>query len=115
MSDKELIALKDHEIAKQKAEIEHFKFRIEQLEKLIFSSRSEKFKSSLVESQLSLFNSESEQVDDIQDTEVEQVSYERKKSKPHSGRNKFPSHLPVEETIIELVEGVSGMEKSENR
>lgn len=111
MSDKEIIALKDQEIERQKTENAHLKFRIGQLEKLIFASSSEKFKSSVSEIQLNLFNSETEQSDVTQNAELEQISYTRKKGKAHPGRNKFPSHLPVEETIIEPTEDVSDLEK----
>ncbi|KAK3874564.1 hypothetical protein Pcinc_020493 [Petrolisthes cinctipes] len=96
---------------KLKEEAEYLKFEIAQLKKLIFGSKSEKFKSSEVPpEQLNLFNT-IEEVEEEVLVEVEEITYERKKSKTHKGRNKLPDHLPVQEIIIEPEVDTTGMVK----
>lgn len=94
-------------IAELKAENALLKHRLRQLEKMIFGSKSERFKSELPEDQLSLF-AEEDNHETEQDTPTEQISYERKKKK-HPGRNPFPDHLPVEEITIEPLIDTKGM------
>ena len=86
----------------------------EQLKKLIFGSKSERYiPSSIDQSQLNIF----QQADPIAEAEIEkeQITYERDKAgkikKPHPGRHKFPSHLPVDEVIIEPEMETTGMLK----
>lgn len=85
-----------------KAEVADLKSKYEQLKKLIFGSKSERFVETLANAdQLNLFNIElpAEQ----NETPTEKISYERqkKKRKKHPGRSPLPKHLPVQEIIIE--------------
>ena len=73
-------------------------FQLNELKKLIFGSKSERFISTDIPNQLNLFSefisTEAPQV------KTEKISYERKKAKKHPGRHPLPEHLPVEENII---------------
>jgi len=88
-----------------KSENVQLKFQLEQMKKLIFGSKSERFiETGSNTEQLNLFNTdtiEAQQAEAL--TEI--VSYKRKKRntkrKKHPGRYPFPDHLEVEEQIIE--------------
>ena len=99
---------KDQIIAQKDAEIAELKQELAQLKKLIFSSKSERFKMDGDGSQGNLFGTL-----DLKQTAPlpkEKISYERqKRSKKHAGRNAIPDHLPVEEIIIEPDEDTTGM------
>jgi len=79
------------------------------LKKLIFGSRSERFKLEQSVDQLSLFAEQEEAL--APEEEKQTISYERKKAKRHQGRNVIPEHLPVEEVVIEPEEDITGMKK----
>jgi transposase len=92
-----------------KSNINYLEFRIEQLNRLLFGAKRERFISNEQHGQLSL-------PFDIPETKTEegkteQISYTRKKKprKNHPGRKPFPDHLPVEEIVIEPEEDTSGM------
>lgn len=94
-----------------KTEVSELKKERERLLKLIFGAKSERFVSETHPEQLSLFADE-EDLQEEQDEETIEVSYERKKNgKKHPGRNVIPEHLPVEEVVIEPEEDVSGMKR----
>lgn len=82
-----------------KKENSSLKFRLEQLQKLVFGSKNERFVQSTNEEQLELFQSDQELIEPI--AEVEQISYDRTKKNNHPGRNSIPDHLPVEEEVLE--------------
>lgn len=91
------------------SDINYYKFRIEQLNRLLFGAKRERFISNEQYGQLSL-------PFDIPDTQSEtereeQISYTRKKKsrEKHPGRKPLPDHLPVEEIILEPEEETSGM------
>lgn len=92
----EIIREKDAIIKTQKEEIN-------QLKRLIFGSKSERFVTVGEEGdQLALFEQEAQQSDSDNIAESkEQINYERSKRKKHPGRHKLPDHLPVEEVTIE--------------
>ena len=87
------------QIKEQKEEISALKFQIQQLNKLIFGSKRERFTSNILDGQLNLFDIP--ETESIEEQPTEQITYERKKTKKHPGRNPLPDHLPVEEIIIE--------------
>lgn len=79
------------------------------LKKMIFGSKSERFQQEQSADQLSLFQQDGE--DQPEQEEKQTITYERKVSKKHEGRNAIPEHLPVEEIIIEPEEDTTGMKK----
>lgn len=89
-------------------EVLYLSAEIEQLKRLIFGSKKERFIPQLPDHiQLSLFEQEA---DTTQATpEKEKISYERNKpTKKHPGRNEIPAHFEVEERVIEPQQDVTG-------
>ena len=86
------------------------KFENDQLKKLIYSSKKERHASVEVPAeQGNLFNQEPPSEESEAATET--ITYNRKKASSHKGRNKLPSHLPVQEVIIEPDVDTSDMDK----
>lgn len=108
MSKDEKIAELTLELSDSKQEILNLKQELSTLKKLIFGTKSERFKGVEDINQLSLFEG-SEKPKDLT-PEKETITYQRNK-KQHPGRNKLPEHLPVEEIVIEPKEGVEGLKK----
>ena len=81
------------------------KSEINQLKKLIYGSKSERFIPSQDSSQLNIFDKEKaeEKPKEDQEVEKEEITYQRDKTgkRNHPGRHKFPLHLEVEEIIVE--------------
>lgn len=92
----------------QKHEINSLRQQISQLLKLVNGFKSERFVSSIVSQQATLFDLEENTT--VIPRETEQVSYTRSK-KNHPGRHKLPEHLPVKEIIIEPKESLEGLVK----
>ena len=92
----------------QKQENNLLKQQIDQLLRLVNGFKSERFVSSIVSEQPTLFDLEENTT--VTPTETEQVSYTRSKKK-HPGRHKLPEHLPVKEVIIEPEQSVEGLVK----
>jgi len=88
---------------------ENLKFQLEQLKRMLFGSKRERFESAQNPDQLTIpFEIEAEKIE--AEIEKETVTYERIKTrKEHPGRLALPSHLPVNEIIIEPSEDVTGM------
>lgn len=114
--DEQIAALKtvksQLEIDKSQLEIDksQLEFELAQLKRLVYGSKSEKFKSSEVPAeQLNLFADPSQEQTVVEATE--QITYERKKKSNHKGRNELPSHLPVKEIVIEPEEDTTDMVK----
>jgi len=83
---------------------------LEQLKKMIYGSKRERFIQDIDIHQLSLFNPDpSEEIIAPVEEQKQNISYERKVAKKHPGRNEFPDHLPVTEVILEPEEGTEGM------
>lgn len=98
-------------IAEKDARIERLTHELEQLKKLIFGSRKERFIPAQVDVlQGNLFaDMEPEPVE--APVGEQKISYTRKAPKKHPGRNEIPSHLPVNEIIIEPAEDTTGCVK----
>jgi transposase len=96
-------------IDKLQAQINQMQFQIDQMNRLLYGAKRERFISNTDENQLSLpFEVEQEE---SPEKELEVVTYvrEKKKRKEHPGRLALPSHLPVEEIILEPEEDTSSM------
>jgi transposase len=100
-------------ISKLTGDLNAAKFQIEQLRRMIFGSKRERFESAIDSHQLSLeFEPKALEIAEAVKLEREQirVSYLRQKpKKEHPGRMALPSHLPVVETIIEPLEDTTDM------
>jgi transposase len=93
---------KEELIAELKAKdelIKSLQIQIEELKKLIFGSKRERFIPNIPPAQLNLFATDA--IVEPVPVEKENITYERAKTKKHPGRDKLPDHLPVEEIIIE--------------
>jgi transposase len=92
---------------------ERLKFELEQLKRLIFGQKSERFLPipDAVE-QLSLFT-QPEVAQQAAAPATETITYEREKTsaKDHPGRNPIPAHFPVVEITIEPEEDTTGLVK----
>ncbi|HFC00235.1 MAG TPA: IS66 family transposase, partial [Phaeodactylibacter sp.] len=111
--DQKISALTAENLALQN-EIEKLKFEIEQLKRLIYGSKTERFvPTPIANNQGSLFAQNADQASEQkEEIPTETISYERKKArKKHAGRNKIPEHLPTREVIIEPEEDTTGMKK----
>ena len=88
-------------------------FNNEQLRRLIFGSKRERFVSKEDINQMSIdFEPKTAEIEEAIKTELEliRVEYQRKKpKKKHQGRLALPDHLPVVETVIEPNEDNSNM------
>ena len=116
MSSLEIIAQKDAQINQkddlineQSEHIKQLKFQNNQLLRLIYGSKSERFISTIEDpSQLHLFGEQEQQAE--LEEQTEHISYDRKKAtKKHPGRYEIPDHLPVIEQIIEPEENTEGL------
>ena len=104
MSREELIA----ENKAQKEQIASLQFQLNQLQKMVFGAKRERFVPEAADNQLNLF-AEPESKDQREQESTEEVTFTRKKKKKHPGRNAFPEQLPVEEETIEPEEDTSDM------
>ena len=105
MTKKELLA----ELKAKDEVIRSLQYQLEELKKMIFGSKKERFISDTPPEQLNLF-SDSVTEEDPQTVE-ENISYERTKKSKHPGRDKLPEHLPVEEIVIEPEGDLTGMKR----
>jgi transposase len=91
-------------------EIQRLQHELEQLKKLIFGSKRERFVAEVNANQLSLFSNEEIAPPDPV-VETHHIEYDRKTPKKHPGRTALPDHLPVEEVVIEPEEDTTGMKR----
>ncbi|MBK7410722.1 MAG: transposase [Saprospirales bacterium] len=92
------------EIEKYKAleaQVESLKFQLEQMKRMIFGAKSERYIAEVAEEQLSLFDVPS--ASSSQEEKVRVPAHDRKKTKTkkHPVRLVLPEHLKREETVIE--------------
>lgn len=91
------------------SKVAQLQFQIDQMNRLLYGSKRERFIKEQDENQMTLpFDVEEETTPEKQE---ETITYVRKKTKRvnHPGRMALPGHLPVEEIVIEPVEDTSGM------
>ena len=99
---------KDDKINKQEDEITRLAYLVEQLKRMIFGQKSERFENP---DQLELFpkevleEKEQELIEEVEVAIKKRKSYDGK----HPGRHQLPKDLPVEEIILEPTEDVTGM------
>lgn len=108
-----VIIERETSITKLTGELQAARFQLEQLRRMIFGSKRERFVSNIDINQLRIeFEPKSAEIEESVKAEREKirVEYERKKpKKEHHGRMALPAHLPVIETIIEPTEDTTGM------
>ena len=100
-------------ITKLNSDLDAANFQLEQMRRLIFGSKRERFVPAVNTLQMML-DFEPETIEIAKEVEQEKkkikISYQRSKPvKKHRGRLEFPAHLPVVETIIEPEEDTTNM------
>jgi transposase len=105
----------DELVAVNKAQAEliaQLTHQLEQLKRLIYGSKSERFKPSPIDiNQGNLFADDQLEIAETEQVETQTITYDRKTPTKHEGRNEIPDHLPVEIVIIEPDEDTTGMVK----
>jgi transposase len=108
-----VISEKDTAIQKLTQDVELLAFQNDQMRRLIFGSKSERFIPQVHPGQLTLsFEEEIAAIWKAVEEEQEKilVEYKRKKvNKAHPGRLQLPSHLPVNEFVLEPTEDTTDM------
>jgi transposase len=108
-----VISDQQRNIEKLTNDLNYQKFMNEQLRRMIFGARRERFISSDIPEQLKFdFEPTTLEVTEAvaEERKAIRIEYERKKTrKPHPGRAPLPSNLPVVETIIEPEEDTTNM------
>lgn len=92
-------------------EIFQLRQEMDQLRKLIFGQKHERFIPDSNINQLSLFASDAPTIDSAAIAEKQHIEYDRKAPKKHPGRTELPEHLPVKEVVIEPEEDTTGMKR----
>ena len=105
MAKEELVDL----VAHLQSQLAQMQFQIDQMARLLYGAKRERFISSVDENQLSLPFEVEQENDPEKEQEVVTYVREKKKRKEHPGRVALPDHLPVEEIILEPEEDTSGM------
>lgn len=104
---------KEHTVSKLTSRVDALTFDNEQLMRMIYGSKRERFVPAVDVKQLNIeFEPKTAEISEAveQEREMIRVEYERKKTpKKSQGRMILPSHLPVVETIIEPLEDTTGM------
>lgn len=107
---------RDEQIARLKYQVASLTHQLEQLKKMIFGSRHERFVPAENPSQLSL-NIQAEAIGQVSIVTATKVEYTRhsttitENKKEHPGRTKLPDHLERREIIVEPAEDVSQYKK----
>jgi transposase len=114
LADKDsIIADKDSSISKLTIDYEAAKFQNEQLRRMIFGSKRERFVPMLDSHQMIIeFEPKTAEIAEAVKIEREliRVAYERNRTpKEHHGRMVLPTHLPVVEIVIEPTEDTTNM------
>jgi transposase len=96
-------------VEKQESLISEMQFQIDQMKRLLFGAKRERFVKDSDENQLTLPFEVVQ--DEAPEKQQEVITYVRKKTKRenHPGRLSLPSHLPVKEIIIEPSEDTTGL------
>ena len=90
-------------------EVKYLQFQLDQLKRMLFGAKRERFVSNADVNQMTLPFEVPEET--AKETELEKVEYLRTKPsrENHHGRLELPSHLPVEEVVIEPKENTEGL------
>ena len=98
-------------ITQLESKVSQMQFQIDQMNRLLYGAKRERFISDADENQLALPFEVPQEEEPEKEQEQEVISYvrEKKKRKEHPGRLALPSHLPVEEILLEPVEDTSNM------
>jgi len=108
-----ILSERNASITKLTADLEASRFQNEQLRRMIFGSKRERFVPMIDSQQLSIeFEPKAAEIAEAVKIEREliRVAYQRKKpKKEHHGRMALPSHLPVVEIVIEPSEDTTNM------
>lgn len=97
----------DAAMAQKDGQIAALRYELDQLKRLLFASKSERFVPASLPGQAALWDDALEHEAAAQETE--KITYERTKKKAHPGRTPLPEHLPVRREVIEPQEDTSGM------
>jgi transposase len=100
----------EESVQKTKEELKHLQFLYDQLKRLMFGARRERFIANIDVNQMTLPFDVPEQPRVEQLTET--IEYTRKKTSSrenHHGRVELPSHLPVEEVHLEPEQDTTGL------
>lgn len=91
------------------SKVAQLQFQIDQMSRLLYGAKRERFIKDVDESQMTLPFDVPE--DTAPEKQEETITYVRKKAKRenHPGRMALPDHLPVEEIVIEPEEDTTGM------
>ncbi|MDP2632961.1 MAG: IS66 family transposase [Candidatus Curtissbacteria bacterium] len=92
-------------------QIKYLQFQLDQMKRMLFGVKRERFISNITVDQLSL-PFDVDQTQTLEKTaEIEQIAYTREKAKraSHPGRLDFPAHIPIEEIIIEPEQSTEGL------
>jgi len=107
------VAAQSTEIDAREKDVTYLTFQLNDLRRMLFASKSERFISAACDTQYALpFAVDADAVAVAVEAERTQISYERKKSaaKKHIGRViDFPEHLPVRTTVVEPACDTTGM------
>ena len=106
----EEIKSKNETIEKTKEELKHLQFLYDQLKRLMFGAKRERFISNIVVDQMTLPFDFPEPP--VAEQATETIEYTRKKANSrenHHGRLELPSHLPVEEIHLEPKQDTTGL------
>lgn len=103
-----MISKAEHEaaLAEKQGQINALRHELDQLKRMIFAAKSERFAPALAPEQMELFEGAAAGAVEVEKSE--EISYTRRK-KPHPGRTKLPDNLPTEDVIIEPEEDTTGM------
>lgn len=106
------IQSQEQDIEKHREEAKWLRFQLEQLKRMLFGSKRERFEADSAQTKID-FDEYATQEQQQDETPVkETITYEREKStKKHKGRNSIPDHLPVVEYIIKPEEDTTDMKK----
>ena len=106
------IAKKDQDIAEKVEDIDRLKIIVQNLQRMLFGSKKERFIAKDPEQLMFSFEEFASEETLADETPVkETITYERSKKSNHAGRNKLPENLRVVEEIIEPTDLTEDMVK----
>lgn len=105
----EIIIQTKQQLLQSEEKVKYLQFQIDQLKRMLFGAKRERFVSNADVNQMTLPFDIPEQT--AKEPELEKVEYLRTKPsrENHPGRLELPSHLPVEEVVIEPKESTEGL------